>query len=269
MLYNKGRDSKVFRKRVWGRAMTKLTVRQAEYKDVQTWRDLYRQEANCQIIRDSFLARGLADAYLISAGGEMAGYGAVANKYDAGRVTEFYTLPAARSHALPMFRALLAESGATQIGAQTNIPLMLLMLYDCATNIRAENVLFHDAIATNLACPHGVFRRIAEEEKSGIFPHHSEPVGDWGIESNGVVVATGGFLCHYNPPYGDIFMEVLESERGRGIGSYLVQELKRVCYAAGKEPAARCDADNSASRRTLQRAGLVPCGRLLVGEVRA
>ena len=33
----------------------------AEYRDVEALRELYRQEANCQIIRDSFLARGLAD----------------------------------------------------------------------------------------------------------------------------------------------------------------------------------------------------------------
>ena len=53
----------------------------------------------------------------------------------------------------------------------------------------------------------------------------------------------------------------------QGFGSYLVQELKRVCYEAGKKPAARCNADNVASRRTLQKAGFLPCGRLLVGDV--
>ena len=75
------------------------------------------------------------------------------------------------------------------------------------------------------------------------------------IESEGVPVATGGVLFHYNPPYGDIYMGVNEVYRRRGFGSYLVQELKRIAYEMGKIPAARCNASNVASRRTLQKAG--------------
>lgn len=100
-----------------------------------------------------------------------------------------------------------------------------------------------------------------------IFAHSDEPVGDWVTEADGAIVATGGFLCHYNPPYGDIYMEVAESARRRGYGSYMVQELKRVCYEAGKTPAARCNATNDISRRTLERAGMLPCARLLTGNV--
>ena len=82
----------------------------------------------------------------------------------------------------------------------------------------------------------------------------------------GVAVATGGVLFHYNPPYGDIFMEVHESYRQRGFGSYMVQELKRICYEMGKTPAARCNVSNVASRRTMEKAGLLPCGRILLGD---
>src|SRR5689334_22631376 len=109
-----------------------IQVRQADNQDVKSLHELYRQEANCQIIHDSFLARGLADPYIILLNGRIAGYGAVRNKYPKDQVTEFYTLPQMRSFALPMFRELLSVSQAKQIEAQTNIPLMLLMLYDCA-----------------------------------------------------------------------------------------------------------------------------------------
>ena len=71
----------------------------------------------------------------------------------------------------------------------------------------------------------------------------------------GVIVAAGGLLYHYNPPYGDIYMEVAASHRRCGYGSYLVQELKRTAYELGKIPAARCNVANEASRRTLQKAG--------------
>jgi GNAT superfamily N-acetyltransferase len=245
-----------------------IQIRRAEHQDVESMRGLYRQEMSCQIIYDSFFSRGLADCYLILVEGSIGGYGAISNKYDKGRLVEFYTLSQVRRFALPMFRELLAASRATSIAAQTNIPLMLMMLYDCAKNITTEKILFHDAFITRLDCRNGVFRHSNPEEAGTIFPHSQEPVGDWVIEANGAIVATGGFLCHYNPPYGDIYMEVAETARLQGYGSYLVQELKRVCYEAGKKPAARCSPDNAGSRRTLEKAGLLPCGRLLVGKVK-
>jgi hypothetical protein len=246
-----------------------INVHRTELKNVEAMRGLYRQEANCQIVHDSFLARSLSDAYLILVNHRPGGYGAVSNTYDKGRLNEFYTLPDVRAEALPMFRELLAVSQATQIEAQTNIPLMLMMLYDCGKNVIGEKILFHDAFTSHLACPSGsVFRRAMPRDSASMLPQQ-EPMGDWVVEDHGTVVATGGFLCHYNPPYGDVFMEVSEAARRRGFGSYLVQELKRVCYEAGKKPAARCDPDNIASRRTLQKAGFLPCGRLLVGEVDA
>jgi len=247
--------------------MTNIQVRPADYQDVENLRELYRHEANCEIVHDSFLSRGLADPYLILINGRLAGYGAVGNKYPKDRVTEFYTLPYMRPFALPMFRELLAVSQATQVEAQTNMPLMLLMLNDCASNITVEIVLFEDALTTNLVCADGVFRPIIPEDAGSVFEHFREPVGDWVIEVDGTIVATGGFMCHYNPPYGDIYMEVAESARRRGFGSYLVQELKRVCYETGKKPASRCDPANLASRATLQKAGLLPCGHRLVGDV--
>jgi GNAT superfamily N-acetyltransferase len=228
-------------------------------------RDLYRQEMDCQIRYDSHLGRGLADPYLLFLDGRVAGYGGVLNRYDAGRLTEFYVLPHARARRLPLFRALLAASGATQIAAQTNDPTgLLLMLYDCGRNIVSDSILFHDAERTGLPCPAGVFRH-ADSADCGPNPH--DPPPQWVIEEDGVVVAAGGFLTHYNPPYADIFMSVAASERRRGFGSYLVQEIKRMCYEAGRRPAARCNPDNVASRRTLEKAGLLPCARVLVGDV--
>ena len=183
-----------------------------------------------------------------------------------GRLMEFYPLPSVRAAALPMFHELIAVSGATSIEAQTNIPL-LLMLLDCAENIRAEAILFEDARTTHMECFAGVLRRVGPENADRIFAHEHEPVGEWMIEVEGEVVATGGALHHYNPPYADLFMEVAETHRQRGYGSYLVQELKRICYENGNRPAARSGAENIASRATLQKAGFLPCGRLLVGEV--
>ena len=240
-----------------------IKVNRAEYKDVESMRDLYCHEAHCQIIHDSIIRRGLADPYVILLDGRMAGYGAVWNKYEIGRVMEFYLLPHLRGKAMPLFRALLDTSQATSIEAQTNMPMMLTMLYDCAKEITVENVIFEDGFTTSLDCPGAVFRRAEPQDR------RPDPGAEWVIEADGAVVASGGFLCHYNPPYGDIYMEVVEDRRRHGYGSYLVQELKRVCREAGRKPAARCNPTNLASRLTLQKAGLLPCGRLLSGRVAA
>ena len=81
---------------------------------------------------------------------------------------EFYALPDVRAATLPMLRELIAVSGATGIEAQTNIPLMLLMLLDCAQNIIAETILFEDARTTPLECPNGALTRVSPEDAGRI-----------------------------------------------------------------------------------------------------
>ena len=236
-----------------------IDVRRSEYSEVEAMRGLYRHDANCQIIHDSALSRGIADPYLILVNGRIAGYGGVWNKYDPGRVMEFWVLPSLRSSAGAIFCELLAASGATHVEAQTNMALMLTMLYDFATNIVEENILFEDAFTSSLDCP-AVLRRAT--------PADGLSDGQWVLDADRAVVAAGGILFHYNPPFGDIYMDVPEHARRQGYGSYLVQELKRVCYESGHRPAARCNPSNHASRRTLEKAGLLPCGRLLAGAVK-
>jgi GNAT superfamily N-acetyltransferase len=244
-----------------------IEVARVELNEITSLRDLHRREMNCQIVHDSFPRRGFSDAYRFLVGGQIAGYGLVANKYYPDTVDEFYTFPAHRAAALPMFRALLETSGANRIRAQTNDPLMLLMLHDCATNITSEAILFEAAYTTHLTCPAGTLRPITEADKERLSEQKLDAESGWMIESDGVPVATGGVLFHYNPPYGDLYMAVSESYRRRGFGSYMVQELKRIAYEMGKTPAARCNVDNVASRSTLQKAGMLPCGRILLGDV--
>lgn len=238
-------------------------------EEILPLRDLYRQEMNCQIIHDSLPRRGFGDLYLLRADGRVAGYGFVMGYRGEPRdlIREFFVLPAYRGSALPLFLRLIESSKARRICAQTNDVLLTLMLYDCAGQITSDTIIFHDALPTSLSVPGVTFRKVTEADEKRIFPHKVEGVGDWMIEDDSGVAATGGIAFHYNVPYGDIFMEVAEPSRRRGYGSYLVQELKRTCYEMGRIPAARCNASNVASRATLQKAGLLPCARLLTGEI--
>jgi GNAT superfamily N-acetyltransferase len=244
-----------------------IDVALVQLDDILTLRDLYRQEMNCQIVHDSLHARGHFDSYLIRADNRIAGYACVGGYKERPRITvkEFYLLPAYRASALVLFRELVGTSQATRIEVQTNDILLSLVFFDCVGSIEREKILFRDAFTTNLSMPGATFRKTTEADQSRFFPHVVEPVGDWLVEVDGKLAATGGILFHYNVPYGDIYMEVAAEFRRRGYGSYLVQELKRTCYEMGRVPAARCSPLNESSRATLQKAGLLPCAFILSG----
>lgn len=90
-----------------------ITAERVEYSEIESMRDLYREEARCQIIHDSALRRCIADPFLIIADGRRAGYGGVWNKHYPSRIMEFYVLPGVRQSTAAMFRALISTSGAT------------------------------------------------------------------------------------------------------------------------------------------------------------
>lgn len=224
---------------------------------------------NCQIVHDSWHARGFTHSYLFNVAEQPVGYGSVGGSQQGPKtiVKEFFVLTQYREIALPLFRRFVAVSGARTIEAQTNDVLLSGMLQECAVDVTSDTILFSDAVVTQLDAPGVMLRPITMIDHFRIFRHTVEPVGDWGLELDSRIVATGGLFFHYNPPYGDIYMEVAEPFRRRGCGSYLVQELKRICREDGHVPAARCHKDNAASRLTLQRAGMVPCGTIVTGRL--
>ena len=235
------------------------------------WRDMYRLEMGCQIIHDSIHRRpGWTREFSLSVGENKVGYGslAVAGPWkDKPTLYEWYVLPRYRSRMFDLFPALLAASGAVRIETQSNDVLLTVMLHTFASTVVSESILFHDKLTTSLAPPGAVFRRATSADAPQTPPDQLDSHGV--VEIEGKVAATGGILFHYNRPYGDIYMTVAEDFRRRGLGSYLVQELKRVCYENGDVPAARCNPTNVASRATLQKAGFVPCGHILVGRIAA
>ena len=239
-------------------------------EETLTLRDLYRKEMDCQIIHDSWHGRSWTDSYLLRLDGRIVGYGLVGGIRDQPRetVTEFYVLPAHRGRALTLFRRFVEASRARLIEVQSNDILATLMLYDCAERIESNVVLFHDAITTSHVVPGAIFRESTEGDKERIADQKLDTDARWLIEADGAIAATGGLLFHYNVPYGDIYMATAEPLRRRGYGSYLIQELKRVAYEMGKVPAARCNVTNAASRATLQKAGMLPCARVLTGVLK-
>jgi GNAT superfamily N-acetyltransferase len=236
--------------------------------DILTWRDLYRQEMQCQLVHDSLHSReGWTQSYLLKAGNTGVGYGAIAVAgpwKETRTVFEFHVAPEYRSRVFDLFAAFLAAARATAFEVQTNDVLLTAMLHAWCRMATSEKIVFHDKLPTALPANGAIFRRTTPDDTVRIFPHYDEPVGDWLLEVDGTIAATGGALFHYNPPYGDIYMETAAQFRRRGLGSYLVQELKRVCYEGKSFPCARCSPTNIASIKAIQKAGFVPCAHILV-----
>jgi GNAT superfamily N-acetyltransferase len=248
-----------------------FSAEETSLEDIVPFRDMYRLEMSCQIVHDSIHERrGWTDEYKLFSAGMAVGYGSVAVGgpwKGTPTVYEFYVVPHQRLRLFELFRALLEASRAVSIVVQSNSVLATTMLHTFAGSVTSESVLFHDKVSTSHRPLGATFREPTPGEIQDVPRDHLRWHGV--VEVEGQVAASGGILFHYNRPYGDIYMETTEPFRRRGLGSFLVQELKRVCYEGGHVPAARCNPDNVASRRTLQRAGFVPCGHILRGSVRS
>ncbi len=242
-------------------------IQKVELKEIQPLRALFLQETNFQVRYNACHERGWTDSYAITINGLAIGYGSIKGqeREDRDTVFEYFIVPSFRKRSRELFRQLLTISDARYIECQSNDMLLSSMLYEFSNSIRSDVMLFKDHAVTEHALPDALARSRADDDQ--VFEHRSEPVGDYVVDVKGDVIATGGFLLHYNKPFADLYMEVREDCRGRGVGCFIVQEIKKECYLAGRVPAARCNIQNAASRATMIKAGLENCGYILLGEV--
>ena len=218
-----------------------------------------------QIRYEIYHLHGWADYYALYVDGRAAGYGAVKGLDrlgDRDTLFEYYVRPAYREHARPLFGELLSATGVAYLESQTNLPLLTELVRAFAQRITERETLFAGGRATHWDLPEVNFRRRLPTDAA----FAKSDTGQYVLDLRGEVVASGDLLTHYNPPFADIYMDVAAPYRRRGYGRYLVQELQRVCYAAGRVPAARCARENAASRATLLGAGMREVGRMVVGR---
>jgi hypothetical protein len=245
-----------------------ISVDKVELESILPLRALFLQEANRQIRYNACHERGWSDSYLLTINDRAVGYGSVKGREipDRDTVFEFFVIPPFRKFAVELFRWLLDIACPRFIECQSNIPLLSSLLHGFARNISADVVLFEDHCVTDLSIPGTLLR--PKRTSDQIFSHAVEPVGEYVLELEGEILATGGFLLHYNHPFAGLYMEVREDCRRRGLGSFLLQEVKRGCYLAGRVPAARSSILNTSSHAALCRAGLRVSGFMLNGEVK-
>jgi GNAT superfamily N-acetyltransferase len=245
-----------------------VEVARVELAAIEPLRALHMQELNAQVRYDAVHRRGWSDSYALTVDGTPAGYGSLMGDLDRRpreTVFEYYVTPPFRRRASVLFAELLARSSAKRIECQSNDPQLSAMLFEFASTIEADTILFEAHTIRSHPIAGATFR--PRRDGDLLFEHADEPEGEYVVELEGDVVATGGFLLHYNEPFADVYMEVAAAHRRKGVGTFLVEGVLRECYAAGRVPAARTSVTNQASKATLTKAGLRPCGYMLKGAV--
>ena len=247
----------------------KLNAFKTTLQEIQTFRALFLQETNFQIRYNACHERGWSDTYLVTCNDIAIGYCSIKGKNnltDRDSVFEFYVIHPYRKFLEIIFSELLLVSGATFIECQSNDFLLSSLLYEFSQNINADVILFQDHVVTEYINPGVIFR--LRDKEDNVFEHKMEPMGNYILELNKKIIATGGFMLYYNMPFADLYMEVEDEYRRQGFGTFLLQELKKECYLAGRVSAARCDIQNKASRATIIKAGLKVVGYMLTGDIK-
>lgn len=241
-----------------------ISATRASLQAIEPMRVLFLHEANCQFVHDKCHRYGWADTWLLQVDGRPVGYGSVwgkENRSDRDSIFEFYVLPTHRRQARECFEALRTAAQTPYIECQTNDRLITSMLYEQATNIYAEAILFEDQYQTGFPLGNLLFQPAVASE--GGSPYDRPFV----LVEQDEVVANGGLMLNYNSPYADIYYDVPESQRRKGFGTLMVQELKKAAYAMNLIPAARCNIRNMVSKATLLKGGFRVCGHILQGEL--
>lgn len=242
----------------------KIVVVKSTQEDIAAQRSLFLQEGNFQFIHNKCHSYGWADVYTCKLNEVPVGYGAIwgiKNRQDRDTIFEFYLLPEYRKWANLFYKELISVSGAVYGECQTNDSLLRNMFFEHCKNIEAEAILFEDSIETSFV--------LSDVVLMSALPGDNPNDCSYQLMLKDEVVATGGLMLNYNLPYADIYYETKASHRGKGLGSFLVQELKKEAYKMGRVPAARCNIRNTISKAALLKSGFRICGHLLNGTVDA
>ena len=187
--------------------MTETAVK-TDLKSILPLRGLFLQETNFQIRYNAVHERGWSDSYLLRIDGTEVGYGSIKGqeRNDRDTIFEFYVIPPFRKYAASLFRELISFSGSKYIECQSNDLLLSAMLNEFSRDVRSDVVLFESHSVTKYDIPNSVVRPTRAGDQ--VFEHTVEPLGDYVLEVEGEIVATGGFMLHYNVPFADLYMEV-------------------------------------------------------------
>lgn len=183
-----------------------------------------------------------------------------------------------------IFRWIISAYGIRNAIASTIEPLYFSLCLDVQRSITPHSYLFRDNQRREL--PSGlsksIVRKAEERELADIarfYRANTDGSGEWidgflkthlsrrelfVLYDHQTLVAAGECIpSEKQPPYADLGMVVAQAYRGRGVGSFLLAQLKQHCYEAGWRPICSCEASNLASKKAIEKAGFISEHRMV------
>jgi predicted acetyltransferase len=233
---------------------------------------------------------GLSPHYEMVVDGERVGYFAAKN----GRLLQFFVADEFLPRASALFDAVLADGELSSASVSTVEPMFLSLCLDRQTDVSINSYLFHDhhPVQPQLSVyPHAQFRpgiladlaplvqfyqenneyedtEAIEEGAGGLEPYARELIENeqvFLLVDAGVILGIGE--CRHSEtqkPYADVGMITHYQHRQRGIGVFILAQLKESCYSHYVKPICSCAFDNIASRKTIEKAGFITQHCILV-----
>ncbi len=215
--------------------------------------------------------------YSICWQGCLIGYFCVSSK---GTLLQFYVVDDHIQHVHTIFGQLLNEGYFQQAFAMTRDRLGTSVCLEFQKTVAVKCYLFEDSSASPLgwpALPGSTFRlatnddipliRAVTGDFHDVLDYTLEmAVADQGIHVlllDGELLASGVIVRQKaQPTYADIGMFVNARHRQQKIGTRMIALLRGYCHQHSITPLASCQFENAASKRTLERAGLVSRDRI-------
>ncbi len=210
-----------------------------------------------------------------------AGYFCIgSNRY----LLRFHLLKNYQNRAQEIFRWIISTYDIQHAITSTIEPLYFSLCLDVQTSVTLHSYLFRDnsRIELSSGLSTSIFRKAEKRELDDIvhfYQAHTKGSGEW-IEAflnarlnreelfvlcdRQTLVATGECIPNQKQlPYADLGMVVAQPYRGRGLGSFMLSQLKNHCYKAGWKPICSCAADNHASKKAIEKAGFISEQRMV------
>ena len=209
---------------------------------------------------------------------EICGYFCVSPK---GTLLQFYVTEAYLNVAQEIFSEMLSGEYIEKALVLTRDRVALSVTLECMREVAVDSYVFEEGEhlpTISIEFEDISFRKATLRDVPAIreacgdfhdFLHYtlegSIASGDiFVLLSGGVVLGTGVIGAKdFQPPYVDIGMCVNEAYRNRKVGSYIISLLRQECHRQGWISGASCKRENIASKKTLEKAGLISKDRIL------
>lgn len=183
-----------------------------------------------------------------------------------------------QAQAQEIFRWVISTYGIQHAIASTIEPFYFSLCLDLQVHLTLHSYLFHDhkRIEPSPDLAKGPIRKAEKRELAELvrfYQTNTEGSGEWVepflhtridqeelfvLYDKQTLIATGECIPSKTQiPYADLGMVVAQGQRGKGLGSSMLIQLKKHCYEVGWKPICACDAHNYASKKAIGKAGFI------------